>query len=241
MRWTVVPFLALLVSCGPSAAELAEAEERGRQEERERAQLAQRQERAERDYEECLDRNSTRRQEHERAIREARNTVLATLENLNLGSSNTAYQFSVNVENLSSDEWEWVEEENHAATDGTTGAALLDRITYEVDPRALSSTIAIVTYQGFPAINLQCSYGDCIRARGRRVAFLNAEQGFEDIDERRSGNSWPLGTSGRAQVVRGALTTLINGYRNPPQDEQCNAPGGAGETNGGKMADGEVM
>ena len=229
--------LGLLLITGSLAAcdnseQLEQARAEGRAEAAAEAQrlalLSDQQDEAQAEYEACVDDAAEARETFDRAMRDARDNIMTGLDNVSTQGSDGAltagFAFRVQIESLTAEEWAWVETEEAAVADGYNDAGVSDRISYEVDPRQLSNRVQLVTYNGMPAVQIDCASGNCIRARGRRVGFYNGQQAFEDIDERRDHNVWALENSNRAQVVRDALATLIGGAKGGAPTASCTAP-----------------
>ena len=235
MRVLLVALAGLLVlACDDNSEAIEKAREEGRAEAQRLAFAESKRLERKASYEKCLSDVSSARHDYSVDMKNARNLVMSKLEGVSHsgsdGNNQAGFAFAVEIESLTENEWAWVEAENQAATDGRNGAALSDRISYEVDPRQLSATVKVVDYRGLPGVRIDCKSGNCIRARGRRVAYYNGENGFEDIDERRDHNVWAVGNGNSAQVVRDGLVTLIRGIATGEPNHTCTPPDAADDT-----------
>lgn len=235
--------LVLLTACGPSAAELAARNVQAvkdRELEQMREQRAKDQADADA-LQKCQDDQAAKRRATDDRIRQDQNIVLTTLGGITAsgqdGAIGSALKFSVEVEKLDADQWEWTEIENKAvANDEGETAGTFDRVHYVVNPANLTTTVEVTTYLGQPAVRIDCINAGCIRATGRRVAAVNDDRRLVDIDERRDRNFWALETNAKATGLADTMRDLLMQFGAVRAMVSCSPPSPRlGTLSGGAM------
>lgn len=227
----VAGLVCLLAACGPSQAEL-DAKNAQARAERENEIMRKKLDKDKADAEavqKCQDEQAAKRRDIADRVRQDQNIILTTLGGVSASGQNggvgAAMKFSVEVEKLEIDQWEWTEEENKAvATEVGDKAGVFDRIHYTVNPANLSNTVEVTTYLGQPAVRIDCVPAGCIRATGRRVAALNDNSRFGDIDERRDRNFWALETNAKATGLADTMRDLLTQFGALRAMVACSAP-----------------
>jgi chromosome segregation ATPase len=136
------------------------------------------------------------------------------------GANNQAaagHSWEIAVESLSPDSWTWREEETVVAVDnrGNVGA-VVDKLTYSVDPRSLAAKVEVGEYSGLPAVRIRCE-GDakCIRVKGERRAGAGngysgrSDTSRSDVSEMNDHNWWAVSTAADSGRLAQAASDLI--------------------------------
>lgn len=117
-----------------------------------------------------------------------------------------AHAWTIKIEMLSVNRWEWKEEESVAASDGWETAQVFDVLNYSVDPRSLKSEALVTTYLDKPAIRFDCMTEKCIKVEGSQ----QLSEPIGPVNEMRDSNYWAFRSADDARVAAQDISAFIS-------------------------------
>ena len=177
----------------------------------------------------CNQNRDTALASREQRINDLENNIKTALGDVTRSAGNdevaAGWRFAIQIETLRQPEWKWTEDDNLAGVDSTQAVAVgqFDRIRYTVNPGRLVPHVEVASFRDSPSVRFRCTAGNCIHAVGRRLVHrTDGSEGFDDIDEWRDSDDWPVGTQNRAEGLSNMMSELLLLLRQSPPE--CTAP-----------------